>query len=344
MSKVDTQKYIQEVQTSISSAKNENDLTNLWRDYLGKNGKLKDLLSKIKDVEPAERKEYGSTVNNLRNDIDELINSAKENLKLGNAEEYLKKTKQELDYKKAKVGHLHPLTETINEINRILGRIGYSVYDGPELETYEYNFKRCNVPEDHPALDLQDTIYVSEPNVLLRTQTSSMEARALAELKPPFKIVMPGRVYRNEKVNKSNHFTFHQYQLVCVAPKVSLSELISTIEYLFQEFLGERLGGEIKTRYRNKYYPEVEPGVGPDLQCWMCGGKGCPFCKYRGYVEMGGAGIIHPNIMRMAGLDTDKWQGFAFGLGLDRWAMAKHGIEDIRTLLGGNLAYKPFVN
>lgn len=325
--------------TEANGLNSEADLTELWRKYLGKEGILKDAMTKIVEIPAEERKTYGQEVNNIKDQIDRLINTKKKEINSGKTSEYLQKEQGNLGYSKPKVGHLHPLTETANELNEIFKRLGYSVFDGPELETDEYLFQRCNVPLDHPARDLQDSIFIEEPNILLRTQTSSVEAHALQDMEPPFKIVIPGRVYRNEKVNRSNHFTFHQYQLVCVQEKVSLSELLSTIDYLFKSYLGN----DVVTRFRNKYYPEVEPGVGPDLQCWMCHGVGCTFCKGRGWVEMGGAGIIHPNMMKMAGLDTDKWQGYAFGLGLDRWAMAKHGIVDIRTLLGGNLAYKPHV-
>ncbi|MDQ6985500.1 MAG: hypothetical protein Q9M91_04790 [Candidatus Dojkabacteria bacterium] len=332
-------KLLENVKDSVENLNTEEELTELWREYLGKKGYIRDAMSRISEVPNEEKASYGQTVNQIKNKIDELINSKKENIQNKKNNEYLNKNITKLTSNKPKVGHLHPLTETINDLNRILGRIGYSVYDGPEIETYEYNFKRCNVPEDHPAMDLQDSIYIKEPNILLRTQTSSMEAHALEDLKPPFKIIMPGRTFRNEKVNASNHFIFHQYQLVCVQKKVSLVDLIGTIDYVFKSYLGE----DVVTRYRNKYYPEVEPGVGPDMQCFNCKGDGCNICKHRGWMEMGGAGIIHPNIMRMAGLDTNEWQGFAFGLGLDRWAMAKHNIKDIRTLLGGSLAYKPNV-
>ncbi len=328
---------VETIKTEIAKSNSEVELTELWRKYLGKNGQIKSLLKEIPKIEPEKRKEYGQGVNALSNFVNELINNAKKVLTKKKEAEYLKTRKVELNLKKAKIGHKHPLTQTEEELNKIFERLGYSIYDGPELETAEYNFIRCNVPADHPAMDLQDSIYIEEPNVLLRTQTSSMEARALETLKPPFKIVMPGRVYRNEKVNKSNHFTFHQYQLVCVQEKVSMVELISTIEHLFKTYLGE----DIVTRYRSKYYPEVEPGIGPDIQCTFCSGKGCVVCKHRGWIEMAGAGIIHPNMLRMAGLDPNKWQGYAFGLGLDRWAMVKHDIGDIRALLGGNLAYKP---
>lgn len=327
----------QKFDEEINSLSTKEDLTELWRKYLGKDGKLKNLFAKVKEIPKEERSQFGKEVNDLRNYIDSQVNSKKNSLDLEKSSEYLTSKIDRISYKKPKIGHLHPLTETINDLNTIFRRLGYSIMDGPEIETDEYCFQRLNVPLDHPARDLQDSIYIEEPNILLRTQTSSIEARVLEKYKPPFKVVMPGRVYRNEKVNKSNHFTFHQYQLVVVQEKVSLAELLSTIDYLFKSYLGEN----VETRFRNKYYPEVEPGVGPDMRCFNCHGAGCVICKGRGWMEMGGAGIIHPNVLEKAGIDSKSWQGYAFGLGLDRWAMAKHNITDIRTLLGGNLAYKP---
>jgi len=208
--------------------------------------------------------------------------------------------------------------------------------EGPEIETDEYCFKRLNVPENHPARDMQDTIYIQEPNILLRTQASSVEARILESYKPPFKVVVPGRVYRNEKVNKSNHFIFHHYQGVVVLERTNLKDLFGTFTHLFKQMYGE----DVIVRFRNKYYPEVEPGVGLDMQCFNCKGQGCALCKNIGWIEMGGAGMVHPKALEMAGIDRSKWMAFAFALGLDRWVMARYEITDIRTLLGGNLAYK----
>ncbi len=334
------EEILAEIKSQIKEKSSEAELTELWREYLGKSGKIKDLMTKISEIDPNERKEYGQSVNKLREEADTLINNAKASLEDSKSTDYLNKIQDELSIEKVKVGHLHPLTETINEINEIFKRLGYSVYDGLELETDEYLFQRCNLPLNHPARDLQDSIFFEEPNILLRTQTSSVEAHALEDLEPPFKIVVPGRVYRNEKVNKSNHFLFHQYQLVCVQEKVSMAELFATITNMFKSFYGE----DVQIRFRNKYYPEVEPGAGADMLCPFCKGGGCVVCKKRGWLEMAGCGIIHPNMMKMAGLDTDKWQGFAFGFGLDRLAMTKHKISDIRTLLGGNLAYKPHLS
>jgi phenylalanyl-tRNA synthetase alpha chain len=329
-----------QVLNEIKDLKTESELTEVWRKYLGKDGIITNEFKEIGSVAPEERKDFGLRLNELKNEVDILIENAKAALQDQNLGVYLEAVQGVLLNDKPKIGHIHPLTQTINDMNKILMRIGYSVMDGPEIETAEYNFERANLPIDHPAMDLQDSIYIEEPNILLRTQTTSIETHILEQYEPPFKVVMPGRTYRNEKVTRTNHFVFHQYQLVCIQEKVSMADLLATIEYLFKSYLGD----DVVIRFRNKYYPEVEPGVGPDMQCFNCHGAGCAVCKNRGWIEMGGAGIRHPNMLKMAGIDPEKWQGFAFGLGLDRWAMAKHKITDIRTLLGGNLAYKPNVN
>jgi phenylalanyl-tRNA synthetase alpha chain len=334
---IDFESIIKSAQDSLTSSKTIEEATAVWRDYLGKDGKVTVLMKGITEVPSELKKEFGITINYLKERITTDVEDFKNKLNEGASSQYLLKPQGELSFAKPKIGHLHPLTQTTNDLNEIFRKLGFSIMDGPEIETDEYCFQRLNLPQDHPARDLQDSIFIEEPNILLRTQTSSIEARVIQHFKPPYKVVMPGRVYRNEKVNKSNHFTFHQYQLTVVKEQVSMAELFSVINYMFKTFLGE----ETEIRFRCKYYPEVEPGVGPDMKCFNCHGEGCPVCKGRGWLEMGGAGIIHPNVLKMGGLDPNQWQGYAFGMGLDRWAMAKHKITDIRTLLGGNLAYKP---
>jgi len=307
-----------------------------WRKYMGKQGSIKLMLKELSGMSMEAKKENGPKLQALQAEAQQLFDAKEEQLKIGNLEQNLKDQAETLDFHIPKIGHLHPFTNTIREMNQVFLDMGYSIMDGPEIETDEYCFQRLNVPANHPARDMQDTIYLEEPNILLRTQTSSIESRVLESYKPPIKVVCPGRVYRNEKVNKSNHFIFHHYQGVVVMEKISLKDLFGTFTLLFKKMYGD----DVIIRYRNKYYPEVEPGVGPDMQCFSCHGKGCPTCKGVGWIEMGGAGIIHPNVLSMAGIDKNKFMGFAFGLGLDRWVMAKYKINDIRTLLGGNLGYK----
>lgn len=312
----------------------------LFRKYLGDSGSIKLFLGKIKELSPEEKKTVAPLIQQHYKAAMDLFKEKENLLKENKSQAALKSQSEKLDYAIPKIGHLHPISRTIREMNDLFISMGFSIMDGPEIEEDEFCFQRLNVPLDHPARDMQDTLYIKEPNFLLRTQTSSIESRTLAKYKPPFKVVAPGRVYRNESVNKSNHFIFHHYQGVVVVEKTSLKDLFGTINILFKKMYGP----DVVVRYRNKYYPEVEPGVGPDMQCFKCHGSGCPLCKGVGWIEMGGAGMIHPKVLAKAGIDTTKWMGFAFGLGLDRWVMAKYNITDIRTLLGGNLGYKYYEN
>lgn len=340
MSGVDLKSLKNKAEKNIATAKTVADLDQVFYKYLGSKGQIKQLFKEMKDLPEDKRKEIGVGINSLQKKIINLIDSKKKELLTGQLAKTMQAEAEVLSFDLPKIGHLHPITQTIRMLNKVFIEMGYSIVDGPEIETDEYNFRRLNVPADHPAMDMQDTIYVKEPHVLLRTQTSSVEARIMAGNKPPMKLVCPGRVYRNEKVNKSNHFIFHHYQGVAILEKVSLKDLFGTLDLLFKRMYGSK----VIVRYRNKYYPEVEPGVGADMRCFNCRGRGCSLCKGVGWIEMGGAGIIHPNVMKMAGIDSKKFMGFAFGLGLDRWVMAKYNITDIRTLLGGNLAYKYYEN
>lgn len=320
------------------AAADENQTAALWQEYLGKDGSLKAQVKALAKLSVEERRQQGPQLQAALKEAEKLIKERQSELSEAKLDDRLKADAETLSLSPVKLGHLHPITRTVREMNRLFVSMGYSIMEDREIETDEFCFQRLNVPVDHPARDMQDTIYIEEPNFLLRTQASSIEARTLANFKPPFRIVAPGRVYRNEKVNKSNHFIFHHYQGVAVMEGLTLKDLFGTFTKLFEHLYGP----DVVIRYRNKYYPEVEPGVGPDMQCFSCHGKGCPVCKGVGWIEMAGAGMIHPNVMKMAGIDTRRYQGFAFGLGLDRWVMAKYHLEDIRTLLGGDLAYKPY--
>jgi len=334
---MDLKQLLLETKSKVNSVNTSTELEKVRIELLGRTGLINNLFSDIKNA-PNPR-EYGQQLNQLKNNVEELIKNkiisveTPQEVSLPIKNVIASEAKQSLP----KVGHLHPITQTERLLNDVFQKMGFSLYDGPEIENDEYCFQRLNVPLDHPAREMQDTIYINEPNILLRTQGSSIESRLLAQEKPPFKAAFPGRVYRNEKVNKSNHFNFHHYQGVVVDKNITLKDLFGTINCLFKSLYGPN----VKIRFRNKYYPEVEPGVGPDMQCFNCHGDGCGICKGAGWIEMGGAGIIHPNVLKMTGIDPKIWSGFAFGLGLDRWVMAKYNIKDIRTLLGGNLAYKP---
>jgi len=334
------QNIIRQLKDQLEKIESLDDLKYLWREYLGKNGHLKLLVKELSRMSDEKKREQGPLIQEAQETAQELFDAKERELRKSKLSAELKSHAEKIDFAVPKIGHLHPLTKTIREMNNLFIGMGYSIMDGPEIETDKYCFQRMNVPADHPARDLQDTLYIEEPKYLLRTQTSSIEARLLEKYKPPFKVVSPGRVYRNEKVNKSNHFIFHHYQGVVVMKGVNLKDLFGTLTAMFKKIYGP----EVIIRYRNKYYPEVEPGVGFDMQCFNCHGRGCPLCKGVGWIEMGGSGIIHPNVMSMAGIDHKKWIGFAFAFGLDRLVMAKYKITDIRTLLGGNLGYKYYEN
>ncbi|MBP9686354.1 MAG: phenylalanine--tRNA ligase subunit alpha [Candidatus Doudnabacteria bacterium] len=327
--------HLLEAQSAAATVTRSEDLKVLKDRFLGDSGIVKRLLSELKSLSDADKKERGPKIQEFKRELEALFDATELRLRATASEEVVKAEAEHLSALTPKIGHLHPISQTIRDMNAFFSRMGFSVYDGPEIETDEYNFQRLNVPKDHPARDMQDTFYIDAPNILLRTQTSSIEARALANLKPPFRVVCPGRVYRNEKPNKSNHFIFHHYQGVVVQEKTSLAELFGVLEMLFKYMYGE----QVMVRFRSKYYPEVEPGVGPDMRCFSCEGKGCAVCKHVGWIEMGGAGIVHEHLLRAAGIDPKKYMGFAFGLGLDRWVMAKYHVEDIRAFLGGDIAY-----
>ena len=322
-------------QEKIAAIKTDQDKETLRVEIFGRNGLINDLFSKIKDIPSDQKRQYGADLNQLKTELETSL-SSKEVNKIENKE----KSKVGLPAAAlAKVGHLHPITQTERQLNEVFRKLGFSIYNSPEIVTDEFNFARLNVPENHPARDMQDSIYIKEPEYLLRTQTSAIEAYLLAQKNKdlPIRAAFPGSVFRNEKVNRSNHFVFHQYQAVVVDKGITMKDLIGTMDLMFKTLYGPN----VVVRYRAKYYPEVEPGVGPDMQCFSCHGVGCPLCKYAGWIEMGGSGMIHPKVLEMAGIDPKIWSGFAFGMGLDRWTMAQNNIKDIRTLMGGNLAYKP---
>jgi len=333
---MDIKKLQKQYLEKINQAKTGSNLESIRVETLGRNGFINELFQDISNIPPQERKQYGQDLNQLKKIFETTIDQKAKSVRT-NQNSLITTKNKNTDNQTPSFGHLHPITITERQINSIFQKLGFSIYDGPEIETDEFCFERLNVPKDHPARELQDSIYIKEPEILLRTQASSIEARLLACQKPPFRTAFPGRVYRNEKVNKSNHFVFHHYQSVVVGKNITMKDLFGTMNLMFKTLYGPN----VITRFRCKYYPEVEPGVGPDMQCFACHGKGCPVCKGAGWIEMGGAGIIHPNVLKKAGIDPKKWSGFAFGMGLDRWTMAKFNIKDIRTLLGGNLAYLP---
>lgn len=240
---------------------------------------------------------------------------------------------------KTKTGHVHPLTQFIDRVNAIFYDMGYTLVDGPELETEHYNFDALNVPKDHPARDMQDTFWLKQKEggerKLMRTQTSAMQIRYMEENKPPYKMICFGRVFRNEATDATHEMVFHQLEGLFIDKAVTMTDLKSTINTFFDKFF-ER---NINVRFRPSFFPFVEPGLEVDISCFKCknGEAGCSICKGTGWVEVGGAGMVHPNVLRGVNVDPLQWQGFAFGFGVDRIIMLKYGIDDVRLMYSGDL-------
>ncbi len=319
----------------IQSASTPQELEQVEIKYLGRSGEVNKLAKSVKSLTPDKRKEFGIELNKIKSELEQLVTTKKSEL-FAIRDSLLTDFDTSPPGTKPSLGHLHPTSLVIRDIYEYFTYLGYSVYEGPEIETDEYNFNKLNLPQDHPARDLQDTLYISEPEYLLRTHTSSVETRCLTREELPIRIITPGKTYRNESSNASNNAIFYQLEGLVVDKGIHMGHLKATMEQ-FAKFL---YGEDTKTRFRCKYYPQVEPGVGMDIQCQLCNGKGCAVCKYRGWMEVVGAGMTHPNLLKACGVDPAEWSGFAFGFGLDRLVMMRYGITDIRSLYNGELVWK----
>ena len=323
-----------EALAQIMDAKNTDDLESIRVAYLGRNGKINELTKRLKSLSVEDRKAAGVSINAAKKTVEEALN---DNLEIQQTQKTEKQPwfDPSIPGKKYKIGHLHPTSQVITEMFEIFKHLGFSSTEGPEIETDVYNFEKLNLPKDHPARSLQDALYIKEPEIVLRTHTSSVETRALSNYKPPFRLVVAGKCYRYENVNASNNVMFYQFQGFALQEGISMADLKGTLLYFVKEFFGKKR----ETRFRCKYYPEVEPGAGLDLDCQFCNKKGCSVCKGRGWIEMLGSGMIHPNILREMGYDPKKISGYAFGMGLDRIVMDRFGIADIRSLYNTDIKY-----
>ena len=305
----------------------------LYFKYLGKKGSTTQILKSLRGLSLQDKKVYGPILNDLKKSQESQIGLKRSDLALNTLHSTLDLT---IPGNPQNIGRLHPTTTIVREMNEFFLHQGFSIGEGPEIEDIEYNFRRLNLPEGHPATDLQDTLFIQEPNLLLRTHTSSVETRMLSAYKPPMRIVVPGKCYRNETTSLTNSAFFYQYQGFVVDKGITMGHLKDTLTK-FHQFL---FGADVKLRFRYKYYPEVSPGMGVDMECRFCHGSGCHVCKYRGYIEVLGSGMIHYNTLKACGIDPEVYSGFAFGMGLDRLVMSKYGIADIRKLYGGEIVYK----
>ncbi|MCX7996872.1 MAG: phenylalanine--tRNA ligase subunit alpha [Patescibacteria group bacterium] len=318
----------------LAAVKGISQLEEIETKYLGRNGKVNSLFKNMKKLaEEASKdvKEIGKELNRLKQELERLITEKKELLLADGG------TGPDIDLTlpgiRPRIGKLHPHTLVRRQMNDIFKGMGFSVYEGPHIETDEYVFERANLPKNHPARSLQDTIIIENPDILLRSHTSSVQSRAMENLELPIRLVVPGFAFRYETPNQTNHFIFLQYEGIAVAEDLTMADLHGALETFCKMFFGR----DTKVRIRCKYYPQVEPGCGLDIQCKFCGGKGCAVCKRRGWVEIAGAGMVHANMLRMNGIDPSRYSGFAWGMGFDRIVMQKLNIDDIRKLYNGAL-------
>lgn len=304
--------------------------------FLGKKGELTAILKQMSTLSAEERPVIGQLANKIRADIEEAISARSAELKAALAARRLKEEKLDvtLPGKPLKVGKLHPYNAVLNEIEEIFLGMGFDIAEGPEVEYDYYNFEALNLPPDHPARDTQDTFYISD-NVLLRTQTSSIQVHVMENQKPPIRIIAPGRVYRSDAVDATHSPIFHQMEALVVDKGITMADLNGTLEMLMKRLYGE----DCKIRLRPHHFPFTEPSAEVDITCFNCGGKGCSMCKNEGYVELLGAGMVHPKVLRQCGIDPEVYSGFAFGLGLERIVMAKYGINDMRLLYENDLRF-----
>jgi len=312
------------------------ELESLRVKFLGKKGELTAILKQMSTLSTEERPVIGQLANKIRADIEEAITARSAELKAALAARRLKEEKLDvtLPGKPFKVGKLHPCNAVLNEIEEIFLGMGFDIAEGPEVEYDYYNFEALNLPPDHPARDTQDTFYISD-NVLLRTQTSSIQVHVMENQKPPIRIIAPGRVYRSDAVDATHSPIFHQMEALVVDKGITMADLVGTLDMLMKQLYGE----DCKIRLRPHHFPFTEPSAEVDITCFNCGGKGCSMCQNEGYVELLGAGMVHPKVLRQCGIDPEVYSGFAFGLGLERIVMAKYGINDLRLLYENDLRF-----
>ena len=324
---------ITQAHSEIETCTNLNDLVNIKAKYLGKKSLLTELFSRLRELAPEERPAFGQAVNQARVQLESLI-SAKEEILRQNSWQKGKDSSIDLTLPGfvPSRGGLHPLTKVLREIEDVFLSMGFEIAEGFDIEDEFHNFDALNTPQDHPSRNLADTFYLKDGN-LLRTQTSTVQVRVMENYPPPIKIVSPGRCYRNDKADASHSPVFHQIEALVVNEGISLADLKDTL----QNFVQIMFGAKVKTRIRPHFFPFTEPSAEMDMSCVMCGGQGCKVCKQSGWLELGGAGMVDPNVFDMLRIDSEKYTGYAFGLGIDRIAMMKYNIPDLRILYENDL-------
>lgn len=325
--------YLSEIDSF--SAQSMEELEQFRIKYLSKKGLIPALFDDFRNVPPEQRREVGQALNELKNKAQDKVNSLKEQL-----ESAVQDTGSGIDLTLPAdfqpLGSRHPLSVVRNEIVQIFNRIGFVVAEGPEIEDDWHNFTALNFQQDHPARDMQDTFFIGKnPDILLRTHTSSVQIRAMEQRKPPIREIYPGRVFRNEAISARAHCIFHQVEGLYVDHDVSFADLKQTLYYFANEMYGE--GTQV--RFRPSYFPFTEPSAEMDVSCFVCGGKGCPICKYSGWVEILGCGMVDPSVLENCGIDSNEYTGFAFGMGIERITILKYRIQDIRLFFENDVRF-----
>ena len=327
------QKYLDEIAEFAAETPEQLEVFRIK--FLSKKGIIPGLFGEMKNVSPEERKDFGQWLNQLKDSAQEKVDLLKEtnDKKAGGAEQSIDLT---LPADFINLGSRHPLSMVRSEILGIFSRMGFSVAEGPEIEDDWHNFTALNFPENHPARDMQDTFFIEKnPDIALRTHTSSVQIRVMEKTQPPIRMVFPGRVYRNEAISARAHCFFHQIEGLYIDENVSFADLKQTLYYFATEFFG----ADTKIRLRPSYFPFTEPSAEMDISCFICGGKGCKVCKGSGWVEILGCGMVDPNVLENCKIDSKKYTGFAFGMGIERTTMLKYQINDIRLFFENDIRF-----
>ena len=322
---------LEELKNNIKDISNINDLNDIKSEYLGKKGKISSLTTKMSELTVEEKKQFGMQLNKLKNTATEWIENKKKELEENILTAKLKKDRIDISLPATtiQIGAPNILEKVVEEVEELLMSMGYDVVDGPEIEEDKFNFEMLNIPKGHPARDAQDTFYIEDESILLRSQTSPVQARTMlkGEGKTPIRMICPGKTYRRDDDDATHSHQFMQIEGLLVDKNISLSDLKGTFDVIAKKLFGE----DCKTRFRPSYYQFTEPSVETDISCFNCKGEGCSICKNTGWITVSGAGMVHPNVLRNCGYDPDIWSGFAFGFGAERLAMLKYGIQDIRA-------------
>lgn len=327
---------LEQAKQEIKSASGLKDLEDLRIKYLGKKGDVTQVLKNMKDLSAEERPLIGKIANDVREEIESLLESSKEDKKAYEIQAQLENESIDVTMpsKSTIRGHKHPINVALDEVIDIFLGMGFKIAEGPEVETVYHNFDALNAPIDHPSRSLSDTFYITE-DMILRTQTSPIQVRTMKNQKPPIKIIAPGRCFRNDEIDATHSPMFHQIEGLVIDKNITMADLKGTLDM----FAKRLFGSQTKTKFRPHYFPFTEPSGEVDVSCFKCGGEGCRFCKNSGWIEILGCGMVHPNVLKECGIDPTEYNGFAFGMGLDRVTMLKYEIDDIRVLFENDIRF-----